>query len=324
MRKSILKFANSICFILLSISCNAQDKIVANDNIITRTIEISDYDCLEVSGWASVIYTQSANQPHTLRIEAPDNVIDLLECEAKNGKLTIKTKNKFNINFNNKKRPIIYTSSIEMKEMSLSGSGDIIVKSNLLSEQLNISLNGSGDIKGLDISSADKLNISMNGSGDINFNRVKANEVSLSLNGSGDLHIGTVSANSASTKINGSGDLGVGILTSNTLYAQLNGSGDLSIKGIQAQSVTGHLQGSGDLNFAGSTINASLSVRSSGNLRAKALEAQIVEASVSGSGDITCCANNSLTTNIKGSGGVAYRGKPAEVINKTKKQARKL
>ena len=324
MKKSILNLISSTCLTLLSISCGAQDRITASNNIITRTISISDYDCIEVSGWPCVVYTQSSDQAPSLRIEAPDNVIDLFECEVKNGKLTIKPKNKVNINFGNRKRPIIYTSSAEIKQMSLSGSGDIIVKSNLLSEQLNIALNGSGDIKGIDISSTNKLSISMNGSGDIAFNRIKANEVSLSLNGSGDLQVGTVSANNVSAQVNGSGDLRVSCSTSNYLSTQLNGSGTLSVKGVNAKEVSGRLQGSGDLTFAGSTKIATLSVKSSGDLSAKALEAQSVQATISGSGDLSCWANNSLITNIKGSGDVTYRGKPAEVINETKKKARKL
>lgn len=332
--------------LLLSNISYAQKKVVASNNIISKEVPIEQYEAIDVTGIPTVTYSQSNSSKAKLRIMAPDNIMDLLVCEVKNGVLSVNMKPGYTLTITNSKTKLhIYTSSSTINRLSVKGSGDIMVTDPINTQKLLLQVNGSGDITCNKVICKESLQSVVNGSGDISLTQAETNQVSLTVNGSGDCTVqniisnqgsftvngsGNVAINKADIKnqisatVNGSGDLEINkTAVCNALTADVNGSGDMSIEGIKAVSIKGGVSGSGDLRLSGNSKNAKLNLRNSGEISATSLLADDVTASVVGSGNIKCNAKKSLVSNISGNGGVYYKGN-AKVTNETKKQAKRM
>ena len=323
--KKILFLGISAFLLMLPTNMMAQFRVVASNNIVTRDVQINDYDAIEVQGSPYVVYTQDQGMKAKLTISASDNLIDLLSCEVEGNKLIVKMKDKTGVAIKRKEQLMVVTSSSDLSRVALNGSGDIRIKDKVTTDNLQIVLKGSGDIKIDDIDCKFSASINLNGSGDIDVNGVIAPQSNISLQGSGDLEVNSLNGSSAQVSLNGSGDLSIKKASVvDGISAHLKSSGDLEIYGIKTHSVDATVVGSGDLVLKGEAEIAQLRVQGSGDLQARNLEARKVVVNVAGSGDITCWSTEVLDTTISSSGDVAYQGNPSQVFQKGKRKARQL
>lgn len=252
---------------------SSNEVITAGKKYVSKTISVSNFNAIENIGSCTVEY-KYGSKPH-VDLYLPDNILPYIDVQVNNGQLTIKSKDNVSIRWgsNSKAKLTVYAPSV--RQFSLIGSGDIIIKEELAGE--------------------DSYKFQLTGSGDLLVRSVKAVQgVTANLSGSGDLAIQNVTTteNDGNVKLTlaGSGDLNVTQLTSGSAVASLAGSGDLNVFGIRARKTTGSVAGSGDMRLRGTTSSASLSVAGSGDLSAGDLKAKDVNASALGTGDLTCYA----------------------------------
>lgn len=325
MAHSLRVFVTMLSFLLAVTAVGCQNKqIKASDKYISKEIKSTGFNALKVSGSPQVEYTVSKDGSSKITVYAPDNVMEYLDVRVEHNTLVVKYDRMINIVFNNKNKVRVVASSPTIKAAILDGSGDIILKNNITTDEMALKLNGSGDIRTEDIVVSGSFKAELNGSGDIKMNgSIKAETVEIRLRGSGDVDAKNgVLATSGIVQLEGSGDIKLeGAVQMEKIEVALRGSGDLLVKGIDTHSVKASLHGSGDVELWGKSQYAMLSLRSSGDIKASKLQAGTVQASLSGSGSINCYAADKLIGEVNGSGGIYYKGNPA-VEDKSPRKSR--
>jgi len=182
---------------------------------------LAEFSSMRLAISANVYLTQSNTQ--SLRIEASDKLVELIETEVKNGQLTIKW-SKNNVRHSEKIK--IYISMKEVTGLAISGSGDIIADSKINTDKIDLAISGSG-------------NIFLQ---DLNANDIKS-RISGAISGSGDVKASELPVKNVKIKISGSGNCKVNV--SERLDAVISGSGDVYYKGRPI--INGKVAGSGKI-----------------------------------------------------------------------------
>ncbi|MEG2242923.1 MAG: head GIN domain-containing protein [Muribaculaceae bacterium] len=291
-----------------NMTCNTKS-ITPSDNIITKNISINDFQKIQLKGSLKLIYT---NGERSLKITGPDNIIPLVETNVENGVLTINYKNGTNIGFSRKNDLVIYASSKSIREANLSGSGDLIIDSNINADSLSLNLWGSGDVLAINtITCASTFNANVSGSGDIKIATVTAKQARVAVKGSGNIDVNSITAKELHSSLAGSGDIDIKEAMTTDIYNTLRGSGDIKVKAIKTNGISSSIKGSGDINLEGTSDSSILTTQDSGTINAYNLLSNQVVATVGGSGNIRCNATTTLNCNINGSGDIYYNGIPA-------------
>lgn len=209
-----------------------------NGNITTKTIQVADYDAINVVGSMNV--TLVKGEEGTISITTDENLHEYLDISSSDGKLKITFKNtKFGIR--SKKGVNITVPFIDVNDISLVGSGDIISKDLIKASFMDVSLVGSGDID-LVIDATD-IDSNLSGSGDIGL-KGNVTNFKAKVSGSGDFEARSLKAENTDAYVSGSGDLQV--YAKKTLKARVNGSGDITYSG-NPERIDTKVSGSGDI-----------------------------------------------------------------------------
>jgi len=213
------------CLLFASTSCAQWGKsIKGNGNMTTVTRTTSDYDGVKCAG--SFDYVLVEGTEGNITIEGEENLIEYIVTEIKNGALVVKVKNDVNLKTSRNKPIKITIPFKEIENVSLAGSGDLWNDNVLASDNLDISLTGSGDII-LNIK-ASKTKASITGSGDVTL-KGTSNKLEASVTGSGDFYGFDLEVNDTDVSVTGSGDAKV--VCNENLKARVTGSGDIMYKG---------------------------------------------------------------------------------------------
>ena len=236
--KKGLTFIIAIAMVTLS---HAQWKRVkGNGKMVTQERSVGDYDYVALAGWFDVELVDGKEGELTLKGE--ENLLEYLKTEVKDGKLTIKQKKGVSLKPSSWNEGITITVPVESVDgVSLSGSGDIIGKTVLQSDNFKTAISGSGDIT-LEVE-AKSVDASMSGSGDMNLSG-KATDFEVSVSGSGDIKAYDLSAEFVDAQVSGSADIKV--TANQTLRARVSGSGDITYKG-NPKKIDTKSSGSGDI-----------------------------------------------------------------------------
>jgi len=199
-------------------------KIKGNGNFTTETRTTDDYDTIKCAGWMDFELVKGTEGD--LKLEGESNLLDYIITEVEGNSLIVKIKNNVNLkpSFNKTIRITIPFNDIE--KVSLSGSGDVVSKDLITSNDFTTSLAGSGDIV-LDIE-ATNVEAKISGSGDITL-RGSTKNLDASVTGSGDFHGTKLDADYTEAKVTGSGD--VSVVCNKELKARVTGSGDIEYRG---------------------------------------------------------------------------------------------
>jgi len=213
------------CLLFASTSCAQWGKsIKGNGNMTTVTRTTSDYDGVKCAG--SFDYVLVEGTEGNITIEGEENLIEYIITEIQNGALVVKVKNDVNLKTSRNKSIKITIPFKEIENVSLAGSGDLWNDNVLASDNLDISLTGSGDII-LNIK-ASKTKASITGSGDVTL-KGTSNKLEASVTGSGDFYGFDLEVNDTDVSVTGSGDAKV--VCNENLKARVTGSGDIMYKG---------------------------------------------------------------------------------------------
>ncbi|HTD40310.1 MAG TPA: head GIN domain-containing protein [Mucilaginibacter sp.] len=204
---------------------------------------LSGFHAVDVGGSFDVYITQGSTE--SVKVEAPDNIIDHIITEVDNGVLKIYNKNDNNFHwgdlFGNHKKIVVYVAVKDINAIALSGSGDVYFKEGIHTTSLKLRVSGSGDMYG----------------------RLDVKNLESGISGSGDVKLSGHAENSA-VNVSGSGDFEArGLITVNTIV-HVSGSGDASINA--SNSVSASISGSGDVHYTGGARNVSSSKSGSGDV----------------------------------------------------------
>jgi hypothetical protein len=172
----------------------------------------------------------------SVALEGTQSEIDQIETKVENGRLRIYTKNYVNQIGNLK----VYITVKELSDITVAGSGDVVMNSPLKTERLNLEISGSGNIRVFDLSST-KVELQVAGSGNINVKGVSAERIDVNVTGSGDVKASGLQTKIADVNITGSGSVEVNATES--IEGNIVGSGNLYYKGNPK--INTHITGSG-------------------------------------------------------------------------------
>ncbi|MBZ0326680.1 MAG: DUF2807 domain-containing protein [Altibacter sp.] len=213
-------------------------KVVGNGNVVTKTVNTSDYAGIQVVGSMDVHLQRGAEG--TIAVTTDENLQEYIIVEVKeNNMLVIRTEK--NTSLKTKKGIHITVPYEDISEVSLVGSGDIDSKDTITASQLEVSLTGSGDMV-LTVDAAD-INAKLTGSGDLDLSGKAAN-LEIKISGSGDYKGASLIADNVQAYVSGSGDAKV--YAKKHIKARVNGSGDIRYAGNPEKSDT-KVSGSGTI-----------------------------------------------------------------------------
>lgn len=236
MIKSILFLA---AFLMTVTTVNAQwgnKKVKGNGEMVTKNRSVASYDVINLVGSMNVELV--AGSEGSLKIQAESNLQEYILTDVKNGVLKISTEKGINLQ---PKEEILITVPFEsLKEVSLTGSGDIWTKDRIKASNLKVQVTGSGDMM-LEVDAKD-LDGKVTGSGDVKL-KGRSQNFECTVTGSGDFEAYELEAENVEARVSGSGDIMV--YASNSLKASVSGSGDIVYKGNpQKQDFKTHGSGS--------------------------------------------------------------------------------
>jgi hypothetical protein len=185
-----------------------------------RDIESVDSVMVETDGDLTV----TVGDTPSLRINAPQSVIDRLTSDVVDGVLVLGVKGPtFGFDFGR----ITYELTVpELSSLSIDGSSDVTA----------------------DFTGADEVLISIDGSGDVDGSGIDAKSVITDVSGSGDIEL-TGRTDDQVVDISGSADFGGEDLISRTTTVTLSGSGDVEVHATET--LDAEISGSGSVRYRG-------------------------------------------------------------------------
>ena len=136
------------------------------------------FERIRLLGSPTIYYTQSDSI--SVRVEAPEDVLQYLETNVEDGCLTVQLKDDLThavkvLSFMDGDEVTVYVSSPDLIEVVLSGSGEFKCNGKLDTDNLKLELRGSGDIDFTDII-CDRIESLLVGSGDLKVGHVIAQQ----------------------------------------------------------------------------------------------------------------------------------------------------
>ena len=215
------------------------DKVKGNGEVTTITRTTSDYN--EISCAGSMDFILVKGEEGKITIEGEKNLLKHIITEVKGDKLIVKVERGVYLSSSRNKGIKITIPFQDINDVSLAGSGDLWTKDTISATNLEVSLAGSGDVV-VDID-ATSVEGNIAGSGDLT---LKGNTKNLEANiaGSGDFHGFELQAENTEVSVAGSGDAEV--VSLKMLKARVSGSGDIEYKGNPSKEDT-KVAGSGSI-----------------------------------------------------------------------------
>lgn len=188
---SVLLFSTS--------SCNK--KVLKGEGpIISETRSLADFDQILCNG--SVDLTIVASNKDEVTISGYQNLVPAYRTDVSNNTLYLEYDDDYiNVKHDNIKLTVYTTGFGKLK---LSGSGDVVMMSDINTDYMDVTIEGSGNIR-LTQNTFKTFITKVNGSGNINARDVDANEVYATVSGSGDISVTALDLLDA--RISGSGDI---------------------------------------------------------------------------------------------------------------------
>ncbi|HVW13778.1 MAG TPA: head GIN domain-containing protein [Mucilaginibacter sp.] len=204
---------------------------------------LSGFTAIDVGGPYDVQLTQGNTE--SVKVQAPDEVMDHIITEVVNGTLKIYNKHDdgfhWNDLFGHHRKVLVYVTAKTVNSIVVSGSGDVAFRDGIHSDKMTLRVSGSGDVNGrLEVKA---LEVGISGSGDVNISG-HAETSAVRVSGSGDYKAHNLITSNTDVHVSGSGD--ASIYASNKVDASVSGSGDIRYAG-NPKSVYKSKSGSGDI-----------------------------------------------------------------------------
>jgi hypothetical protein len=249
-RHTILLATIILATLVLS-ACSIGDgrTVRGSGNVVEETREVSGITGVDLATLGHL--TIEVGDTESLRIEAEDNLMEYLETEVRNGRLSIETQDNIRLDA---KRPINYYLTVTgLDTIEISSSGDIQAP-DLEAERFSTKISSSGDLEMGDLE-ADSLTVRISSSGDVTMGVLDANTLEVDISSSGNLTIASGQVKTQNITISSSGNYTAQDLESDEAVVRLSSSGSATIW-VQDH-LKANLSSSGDLRYRGNpTLDA--------------------------------------------------------------------
>ncbi len=188
--------------------------------VITVQRDTRPFDKVTLNGKGELFITQ--DDETSLRIEAEDNIIEVMYTKFDDGELEIGFDERLG-----KTKPIrIFLSSPNYREIHVNGAGNIRGNTVIKGSKLDLSVSGAGEIEAeVDVK---LLNCDISGAGDAELTG-RAFEHDFSISGAGDLEAYGLITDKTKIDISGAGNAKVNV--SDHLSVEISGAGGVYYKG---------------------------------------------------------------------------------------------
>ena len=231
-----MKKITSLAFVVLLLfsSCVSEknynksknsSKIYGEGPEITQLLSIESFTSIDLAGAADVVIQQGDLQE--VKVKGQSNIIDKIKKNVVNGMWTI-TLESGSYNYKNL---TFYITVPSIKEVELSGSGDITINDFNSLNQLGLFIKGAGDIDFHNLNECKKLEVSIKGSGDVSSksSSTSIEQLFVDIDGAGDFKALNTQTDDCTISIAGTGDCAVHV--KNKLKVHISGVGDIKYKG---------------------------------------------------------------------------------------------
>jgi len=162
----------------LTSSCMLADGIKGIGNVVTAERPVGGFDGISVGGAFDVYLTQGSTEE--LKIEAESNLMEYIEAEVRGGTLYIKSEK----NLKPTKGLKLYITLKDLKSLDVSGACDLLTKSTLKLNDLDMDVSGAADVN-MDLV-LNNLEADFSGASDIQLSGT-AGEMRMDISGAGEL-----------------------------------------------------------------------------------------------------------------------------------------
>ena len=210
--KNILYFAATMllcssCFYVNTNWTGGRNAIKGEGPVITKSLDLKDFDAIQINGQADVVFIQDEAFEVTLRTQ--ENIFDYVDFRVEGSTLVLELKDKQTA------RAEEYDVTVKapvLKKLEVNGAGDVRIPAGMTSEDdFKVEVNGAGDLDFTKISCKDLI-VRANGAADINAMGIDVQFVDIQVNGAGDVEL-SGKAEKADLNVNGAGDINATGLT---------------------------------------------------------------------------------------------------------------
>ncbi len=195
--------------------------------VLTGEMQKGQFSEVEVSGAATVIYTQGDSATYYLK--GNEKVLDNYEVALIGNKLSVKPKNEIRA-VKSPPHIYIYVCQPTLESVDLTGAGNIHLMGFVCQDKpLDVEISGAGDVK-IDSLQVKSFEAEVTGAGDIDVHYMFAQEeVKFEISGAGDIN-GRVDANRIGAEVSGAGDVDLDV-NCEVLTVELSGAADAKLTG---------------------------------------------------------------------------------------------
>lgn len=169
---------------LVIFSACEKDRLTANGNLNSETRNLGTFIGVHTSG-SSPIHITYGNA-YKVVVKGSSNLIPYFESSVVNGKLYL---NYGHVNVKQDDIEVMVTMPL-VNQISLSGSAKIDIAGNFpLLDFIDVSVSGSGDVSLTSNMESSRAHIDISGSGSVNFQRLSTARADISISGSGSTHL---------------------------------------------------------------------------------------------------------------------------------------
>lgn len=221
--------------------------------------------------------------PQKVEIEGSKDALSETEVKVEGGRLIIGREGKWSDwSFGKDDEVNVYVTVKDVDALNVSGSGDIIAETKIVSRELSLNVSGSGNLKveaevsgdlEADVSGSGDLfvkgrcasfNSDVSGSGKVNAGVTVANRADFGVSGSGKVEA-SGSASEVKVSISGSGKVLAADMQTNTCNVRISGSGDVEIS--VKNEIDANITGSGSVRYRGEPSKVNSHATGSGSVR---------------------------------------------------------
>lgn len=322
--KRIISLAAALALIIAAIPAAASTriKVVPSKTYVTRVVSCPDFTKLVTNTTIDIEYTVG---PKSVKLYAPDNLIDYMQVTSSGSSLTVSWKSGVNLNINGSYTAKMIVSAPAVNDFLTNSTGDITIKSPLNGQGSNYSFvtNSTGDIHmGSVTTTGEHMKLVSNSTGDITANKLQAGNVYLTANSTGDITASSVKGReNAMLHSNSTGDITVGSVTTEIASLASSSTGDVKVDNLSAEDAriksrsTGDVRVSdmaveilrveatstGNVKLAGKCSKATMSAGSTSEIEARNLKALDLTVSASSTAEVECYAVRSINASCSSS-----------------------
>lgn len=205
-------------------------------HVITKEYHETGFKNIDISSSMKVYLTQGDN--YEVKIDAEDNILDLIVVKKEGDKLILKFKN--NVSVSPTKDIVIHITAPDFHELEASGAGGYVSTGLIKTNELSLGLSGATKVK-LDVE-VNNIMIDASGASKI---ILAGNANSLAIDGSGSTKVDAFDLKTQQTHIDISGAGNANVYAEKELNVEISGAGNVNYKGSPA--ITQDISGAGKI-----------------------------------------------------------------------------